>query len=190
LAQRLPGFLIVNPEVSVEVNVDDALTDIVAAGFDAGIRLGENVEKDMIAIRIGPPMRTIVVASPEYWRRHGKPKHPRELQHHTCIGYRLISSGAILPWDFEKDGKALRLRLSGPLTSNSTDLALAAVRQGIGIGWHVETDVAAELASGTLEEALSDWSPPFAGAHIFHPSHRQMPPPLRAIIDYLKQHAD
>ena len=162
LAQRLPGFLIVNPEVSVEVNVDDALTDIVAAGFDAGIRLGENVEKDMIAIRIGPPMRTIVVASPEYWRRHGKPKHPRELQHHTCIGYRLISSGAILPWDFEKDGKALRLRLSGPLTSNSTDLALAAVRQGIGIGWHVETDVAAELASGTLEEALSDWSPPFA----------------------------
>lgn len=188
LAERIPGFLIDNPEVRLEVTLDDSMTDIVAAGFDAGIRLGENVEKDMISIRIGPPMRAVVVATPEYWRKHGRPTHPRELQDHICIGYRLISSGAILPWDFELDGKSLRLRLTGPLISNSTDLALASVRQGLGVGWHVESDVTEDLATGRLEEVLRDWSPPFAGAHLYHPSRRQMPPPLRALIDYLKRH--
>jgi DNA-binding transcriptional LysR family regulator len=131
LAERLPAFLARHPEITVEVNVDDGFTDIVASGFDAGIRLEETVEKDMIAVRIGPPLRTVVVATPDYWRAHGRPQHPRDLQRHRCIGYRNVTSGTLMPWEFEKDGTALRQQVTGLLVCNSSDLALAAVRAGL-----------------------------------------------------------
>ncbi|TNC45387.1 LysR family transcriptional regulator [Rubellimicrobium rubrum] len=186
LAERLPAFLARHPEITVEVNVDDGLTDIVASGFDAGIRLGETVEKDMIAVRIGPPLRTVVVATPGYWLAHGRPGHPRDLQRHRCIGYRNITSGTLMPWDFEKDGKVLRQPVTGPLVCNSSDLALAVVRAGQGVGWAMEPDVAADLEAGRLEQVLDDWAQPFPGAFLYHPSRRQVPPPLRALIDFLR----
>jgi DNA-binding transcriptional LysR family regulator len=186
LAKRLPAFLARHPGMTVEVNVDDGLTDIVASGFDAGIRLGETIEKDMIAIRIGPPLRTVVVATPSYWLAQGRPEHPRDMQRHRCIGYRNVTSGTLMPWDFEKDGKALRQQVAGPLVCNSSDLALAAVRAGLGVGWAMEQDVAEDLGAGRLEQVLDDWCQPYPGAFLYHPSRRQVPAPLRALIDFLK----
>lgn len=186
LAQRLPAFLARHPDITVEVNVDDGLTDIVSSGFDAGIRLGETVEKDMIAVRIGPTLRTVVVATPGYWQIHGRPAHPRDLQRHRCIGYRNVSSGTLMPWEFEKDGTVVRQQVTGPLVCNSSDLALAAVRAGTGVGWAMEQDVATDIAAGRLEQVLDEWSQPYPGAFLYHPSRRQVPPPLRALIDFLK----
>jgi len=189
LAERLPAFLALHPEITVEVNVDDGLRDIVASGFDAGIRLGESVEKDMIAVRIGPPLRSVVAATPAYWRAHGKPDHPGDLRQHPCIGYRALSTGALMPWDFEKGGREIRQQVTGPLVCNSSDLALAVVRSGRGVGWHMEQDVREDLDAGRLEQALDDWSPPYPGAFLYHSSRRQTPAPLRALIDFLRARA-
>lgn len=186
LASKLPEFLKQNPDIIVEVDADDGLTDIVASGFDAGIRLGEKVEKDMISIRIGPPLRTLTVATPDYWRSHRKPDHPRDLKNHACIGYR-VKSGALMPWDYEKDGQEIRQQVSGPLISNSSELALAVVRSGRGVGWHMERDVEADVRAGRLVPVLEDWTQPYDGAHLYHPSRRQVPPALRALIDFLKE---
>lgn len=186
LADRLPAFLARHPDITVEVHADDGLRDIVASGFDAGIRLGESVEKDMIAVRIGPPLRTVVAATPGYWQAHGKPTHPRDLRQHACIGYRSLSSGSLMPWDFEKAGREIRQQVTGPLVCNSSDLALAVVRSGRGVGWHMEQDVRADLDAGRLEQALDDWCQPYPGAVLYHPSRRQTPAPLRALIDFLK----
>lgn len=187
LSRRLPGFLTRHPRISVEVNVDDGLRDIVAMGLDAGIRLGESVERDLIAVRIGPPLRTVVVATPAYWDAHGRPAHPRDLLYHPCIGYRNLGSGTLMPWEFEKDGRSLRLQVRGPLICNSSDLALAAVRAGCGVGWTMAEDVTHDIATGQLEQVLDDWSQPYPGAFLYHPSRRQVPPPLQALIAYLKQ---
>lgn len=186
LARRLPAFLTAHPGITVQVTVDDKLQDIVADGFDAGLRFGEDVEKDMIAVRVGPPLRHLVVATPEYWKRHGRPTHPRDLREHPCVAYHRLSSGGITPWDFEKDGRELRQRVEGPLVCNSAGLALALVRQGGCVSLHMEEDVVTDLASGRLEAVLEDWTPPFDGVHLYHPSRRQTPTALRALIDYLK----
>ncbi|TGN56938.1 LysR family transcriptional regulator [Paracoccus liaowanqingii] len=187
LSRRLPGFLTRHPGITVEVNIDDGLRDIVAMGFDAGIRLGESVERDMIAVRIGPPLRTVVVATPAYWNAHGRPAHPRDLLNHPCIGYRNLGSGTLMPWEFETDSRALRLQVRGPLICNSSDLALAAVRAGCGVGWTMEEDVTHDIATGQLEQVLDDWSQPYPGAFLYHPSRRQVPAALQVLIAYLKQ---
>jgi DNA-binding transcriptional LysR family regulator len=187
LARRLPSFLARHPGITVEVNVDDGLRDIVAMGFDAGIRLGESVERDMIAVRIGPPLRTVVVATPGYWAAHGRPDHPRDLLSHPCITYRNLGSGTLMPWEFEKDGRALRLQVRGPLVCNSSDLAVAAVRAGCGVGWTMEEDVMDNIAGGQLQQVLDDWSQPYPGAFLYHPSRRQIPPPLQTLIADLRR---
>ncbi|MDB5659976.1 MAG: LysR family transcriptional regulator [Cypionkella sp.] len=186
LARRLPGFLTRHPGITVEVTVDDGLRDIVALGFDAGIRLGESVQRDMIAVRIGPPLRTVVVATPGYWDAHGRPDHPRDLLGHACIAYRNLGSGTLMPWEFEKEGRALRLQVRGPLVCDSSDLALAAVREGCGVGWVMEEDATGAIASGQLEQVLGDWSQPYPGAFLYHPSRRQVPPPLQTLIADLR----
>jgi DNA-binding transcriptional LysR family regulator len=186
LLPKLPAFLLCNPDVRVEVNIDDGLTDIVAAGFDAGIRLGETVEKDMIAVRLGPDLRTVVVGTPSYFERFSPPATPYDLNRHACIGYRLTTSGGLLPWEFEKDGKEIKIRTKGPLIANDGDLPAAAVRAGAGLGYIMEHDVADEIASGTLVQVLTDWCPTFPGFHLYHPSRRQSPPALRALIAALR----
>lgn len=186
LVPKLPAFLLANREVRVEVNIDDSLTDIVEAGFDAGIRLGETIEKDMIAVKIGPDLRTVVVATPAYFERITPPQTPYDLDRHACIGYRLTTSGGLLPWEFQKDGKDIKIRTSGPLIANDGELPAAVVRAGAGLGYIMEHDVADEIASGALIQVLKDWCPSFPGFHLYHPSRRQSPPALRALIAALR----
>jgi DNA-binding transcriptional LysR family regulator len=186
LARRLPGFLAAHPGITVQVTVDDKLQDIVADGFDAGLRFGDDVEKDMIAVRVSPPLRHLVVATPAYWDRHGRPNHPRELRGHACIAYHNLSSGSISPWEFEKNGRELRQRIEGPLICNSADLALSMVREGGCVSLNMAEDLAEDLAERRLEAVLEDWCPPFDGVFLYHPSRRQTPRVLRALIDFLK----
>lgn len=186
LLPKLPGFLIAHPEIRVEVNIDDGLTDIVSAGFDAGIRLGEAVAKDMVAVKLGPELRTVVVGTPEYFERFPPPLTPHDLHRHACIGYRLTTSGGLLPWEFEKAGKEIKVYSDGPLVANDSDLPAAAVRAGAALGYMMEHDVADEIASGALIQVLADWCPTFPGFHLYHPSRRQSPPALRALIAALR----
>ncbi|MDH5824956.1 LysR family transcriptional regulator [Luteimonas sp. RD2P54] len=186
LEPKLPAFLLANPDVQVEVNIENGLTDIVADGFDAGIRFGETIEKDMIAVRVGPDLRTLVVGTPEYFKRHPKPRTPADLHRHACIGYRLKTAGGLLPWEFERGGREIKVRTRGPLVVNEMPLALAAVRAGAGLGYLLEHDVADDIASGRLVQVLDAWCPAFPGYHLYHPSRRQTPPALRALIDALK----
>ncbi|SMO51177.1 LysR family transcriptional regulator [Paracoccus laeviglucosivorans] len=190
LAQRLPGFLSAHPGIRVEVTVDDGFQDIVANGFDAGLRFREDVEKDMIAVRVGPPLRHIVVATPTYWNAHGRPAHPRDLRNHSCVGYHNLTSGTIMPWEFTQGGRDLRQRVDGPLTCNSVDLAMAVVLLGETVGLFMEDDVREALSCGMLEQVLDDWCPPFDGVHLYHPARRQTPPALRHLIDFLRSNAD
>lgn len=186
LVPKIPGFLLANPGVQVEVIIENGLTDIIAGGFDAGIRLSEAVEKDMIAVRIGPDLRTLVVGTPAYFERHPKPQTPADLDGHSCIGFRMTTSRGLLPWEFERDGREIRVRTSGSLVVNEVPLALAAVRAGAGLGYLMEHDVADDIASGRLIQVLDEWCPSFPGYRLYHPSRRQTPPALRALIDTLK----
>lgn len=186
LEHRLPAFLLAHPDVRVEVNTDDALVDIVAEGFDAGIRFGETVEKDMVAVRVGPDLRTIVVGTPDYFSRNPPPVSPYDLERHACINYRLVTSGGMLPWEFRRDGKDIKIRPSGPLIVNDGALGLAAVRAGAGLGYIMEQDVAEDVAAGRLVQVLDDWCPTFPGCYLYHSSRRQNPPALRALIDALR----
>ena len=186
LEPKLPAFLMANPDVRVEVNIHDGLIDIVAEGFDAGIRFGESVEKDMIAVRVGPDLRTIVVATPDYFSRIPPPVSPYDLDRHACINYRLTTSGGLLPWEFQHKGKDIKVKPSGPLVVNDGALAAAAIRAGAGLGYIMEQDVTEDLASGRLVQVLADWCPTFPGCFLYHSSRRQSPPALRALIDALR----
>lgn len=189
LVPKLPAFLLANPGLQVEVIVDNGLTDIVAAGFDAGIRLGESVDRDMIAVRVGPDLRTLVVGTPDYFARHPKPETPADLESHACVGYRMRTSGGLLPWEFERDGREYRVRTRGPLVVDDVPLAVAAVRAGAVLGYLMAHEVADDLAAGRLVQVLDDWCVPFPGYHLYHPSRRQTPPALRALIDALRVEA-
>ena len=185
LAPSLPGFLLDHPSVTVEVVVDDRLADIVAAGFDAGIRFGETVERDMVAVRVGPDERTVVVGTPGYFADHPRPEAPADLEAHPCVNYRLIGGGGLLPWEFARDGRAMRVRAGGQLVVNDGALAGAVVRAGAGLGYMMESEVATDLAAGRLVQVLEDWCPPFPGCHLYYPD-RQVTPALRALIDALR----
>jgi DNA-binding transcriptional LysR family regulator len=187
LEPALPAFMRDFPDVSVEIDVDDELTDIVAAGFDAGIRLGESLDRDMIAVRVGPDLQMAVVATPDYFARHPRPQTPLDLERHACVGYRLRSSPGLLPWQFERDGRDLKVRTSGPLVVSSGSLALSAVRAGIGVGYVFKGEVADDLRTGRLVQALEEWCPPFPGCYLYHPSRRQTSPALRALIERLQR---
>lgn len=186
LDPTLPRFLLDHPSVSVEVVVDDRLTDIVAARFDAGIRFGETVERDMVAVRLGPDLRTVVVGTPAYFARHPRPETPADLEAHNCVNYRLIGGGGLLPWEFARDGQDVRVRASGQLIVNDAALVAAVVRSGAGLGYMLEEDVAADVAAGRLVQVLADWCAPFPGYHLYYPS-RQATPALRALINALRQ---
>ncbi|MGU3360357.1 LysR family transcriptional regulator [Methylobacterium sp. M6A4_1b] len=185
LEPSLPRFLLDHPSVSVEVVVDDRLTDIVTAGFDAGIRFGETVERDMVAVRVGPDLRTVVVGTPAYFADHPEPKAPADLERHNCVNYRLVGGGGLLPWEFARDGREVRVRAAGQLVVTDGGLAAAAVKTGAGLGYMLESEVAADLAAGRLVQVLTDWCPLFPGCHLYYPD-RQVTPALRALIDALR----
>ncbi|MBY9063385.1 LysR family transcriptional regulator [Sphingomonas yunnanensis] len=185
LAPRLPQFLLDHPKVSVEVIVEDRLIDLVAGGFDAGIRLSEAVEKDMVAVPVGPDLRTVVVGTPAYFARHAPPETLAELERHVCVNYRLLGGGGLLPWEFEEAGRDVRLKVSGQLIVNDEVLAAAAVRAGAGLGYMMEHDVADEVADGRLVQVLATWCPTYPGCCLYYPD-RRVSPALRALIDALR----
>jgi DNA-binding transcriptional LysR family regulator len=174
------------PDIKIEISVDQALVDIVAARFDAGVRLGESISKDMIAMPIGPDISMAAVAAPGYFTKHGRPAQPADLARHTCINLRMATYGGLYAWEFEKDGRELRVRVEGQLVFNTTSLVSEAALQGHGIAYLPEDIVLAHTRSGSLERVLQDWCPAFAGYHLYYPSRRQMSPAFRVVVEALR----
>lgn len=190
LPALLPGFMAENPGVTVEVVVEDSFVDIFAAGFDAGVRFEEALEQDMIAVPIGPPMRFALVASPAYLAARGTPTHPAELSGHASIRHR-FPSGAMTPWEFEKDGEVVRVAPGrSPLVTNAIEVLIAGAVEGAGLMFTFPGFVAAELADGRLVEVLPDWSQSFPGPSLYYPSRRLVPGPLRAFVDFIRRRRD
>jgi len=183
LRKLLPGY----PDIRVEVISDSTLTDIVAERFDAGIRLGEQVARDMIAVPIGPPMRMAVVGSPGYLASRPKVKTPRDLTGHDCINLRFLTRGGLYAWEFEKKGHPLNVRVEGRLTFNNTRHIIAAACDGFGLACVPEDMVRAEIADGRLERLLADWCPPFPGYHLYYPSRRQPSPAFSLLVEALRK---
>lgn len=186
LARITPGFLARYPRVTLTIEANDALVDIVAQGFDAGIRLAERLEGDMVAVPFGGPLRMACVAAPRYLALFGVPLHPRDLAGHSGIVTLTPSTGSPYRWEFEKDGEELRILVEGPLVSRDTQVRLAAAEAGVALGYFFEEDVQAGIASGALVRVLEDWTPPFPGCFLYYPSRRNQAPPLRAFIDHCR----
>ncbi|MDF5719118.1 MAG: LysR family transcriptional regulator [Rhizonema sp. PD37] len=182
----LPGFLKQHPDIRVEITIDDGLTDIVASRYDAGIRFGEQIAKDMIAVRVGPDVRAAIIASPAYFADYPVPNTPQDLAGHRCINYRLKTAGGLYPWEFEKDGRSFQVRVDGPLIFNDGDLILAAALAGQGIAYLYEDQIADHVAEGRLIQVLAEWCPTFPGYYLYYPSCRQTPPALTALINALR----
>ena len=183
---KLRPVLAQYPDIEVELAVDNGFRNIVEDGFDAGVRLGEGIEKDMIAVRIGPDWRLVAVAAPAYFAAHPVPTHPRDLVGHTCINHRQETAGGRYAWEFERDGEELRVRVDGQLTFNSTQAMIDPVLTGYGIAYVPEDLVAGHIAAGELVLVLGDWSPAFAGYYIYYPSRRQTLPAFKVVIDALR----
>jgi DNA-binding transcriptional LysR family regulator len=174
------------PDIQVELSIDSALRDIVSERFDAGVRLGEAVAKDMIAVRIGPEVRMIVVGAPSYFATRPIPQTPHELADHQCINLRLRSSGALYPWEMEKDGRELRVRVEGQLAFNEVGMIVRAAKSGFGLGFVMQDRVQEDLADGSLVSVLDDWCPPFSGYHLYYPSRRQPSAAFSLFVDALR----
>ena len=186
LAPLLSRFLAQYPAIDLEISVDAALTDIVAGRFDAGIRPGERVERDMIAVRIGEEMRGVLVAAPDYLARHPRPTTPLDLETHSCIRFR-FPSGMIAPWHFEKKGKQVEVAVEGRLTVNDEELAIRAAVDGVGVLYTALGYAAPEIKAGRLVPLLEDWRPRSAAIFLYYPSRRQIPLPLQAFIEFLRE---
>src|SRR2546427_12672966 len=183
---KLTKFLRQYPDIKVEIVIDYGLADIVAQRYDAGVRAGEQVAKDMIAVRIGPDIRMAVVGAPSYFRNRSEPKTPQELIGHNCINLRLPTHGGLYAWEFEKGDRELRVRVEGQLVLNSTAQMLKAALAGFGLAY-VPHDVAQpHVAEGRLNRVLEDWCPPYTGYHLYYPSRRQASPAFNLLVDALR----
>ena len=186
IAPRLGAFHRAHPEVVLDIVIDDGLSDIVAGGFDAGIRVGERLEKDMIAIRLTPDVKLLAVASPDYLAKRGEPSTPADLRRHACINWRFPGSGRIYRWELERKGKKLEVAVEGPLLSNHQDVVVEAALQGLGILYAYDHDRIDEaIARGRLKRVLTDWSPRSPGIFLYYSNRRHPQPALRAFIDCL-----
>jgi DNA-binding transcriptional LysR family regulator len=190
LRPMLAGFLKTYPDVTLEFYVDYGFTDVIEERFDAGIRLGEAISKDMIAVRIGPDWRLVVVGSPDYFDRHAAPKSPRELTGHACVNIRHRPSSAIYAWEFEKNGKPFTVRVEGQLVFNSIMHVLNAAVDGIGLAYVPEELAAPYLADGRLKQILGSWCPYFQGYHLYYPNRRQTSPAFSAFVEALRYPAE
>jgi DNA-binding transcriptional LysR family regulator len=182
LAHLLPRY----PDIHVEVVIDLGLTDIVAERYDAGIRLGEQVAKDMVAVRVGPDLRMAAVAAPSYFAKRPRPKRPQDLTEHACINLHLPTYGGLYAWEFEKDGRELKVRAEGQLVFNNGVSCMAAAVSGLGIAYLPEDMVRASLAEKQLVRVLGDWCPPFPGFHLYYPSRRQPSAAFALLVDALR----
>ena len=181
ISRLLPDY----PDVKVEISIESRFTDIIGERFDAGVRLGENLDKDMIAVPISPELRMALVATPDYFGRYGLPRHPQDLVRHQCINLRMETLGNLYAWEFEKNGRALNVRVEGPLIFNSASMCLRAALDGHGLAFLPRDMVVPHITSGALQEALGDWCPAFPGLYLYYPSRKQIAPALRLIIDAL-----
>ena len=174
------------PDIKVEVVIDYGLANIVAERYDAGIRPGELVAKDMIAVRVGPDVRMAVVGTPSYFTGRRKPRTPQDLTDHNCLNLRLPTHGGLYAWEFEKDKRAVNVRVDGQLVFNGAGALLNAALNGLGLAYLMETYVQPHIAAGRLARVLSDWCPPFSGYHLYYPSRRQTSPAFAVLVDALR----
>lgn len=186
LQPALKKILPKHPDIKVEIVADYGLIDIVAERYDAGVRLGEQVAKDMIAVRIGPDIRMAVVGSPAYFKRHPVPRTPQDLTAHNCINIRLPTYGGLFPWDLEKNGREVKVRVEGQLVFNTVGLRLASVLQGLGLAYMPEDQVLKYIEDRRLIRVLEDWCPPFPGYHLYYPSRRHSSPALALFVEALR----
>ncbi|MER9073776.1 LysR family transcriptional regulator [Mesorhizobium sp. M0904] len=185
LTPRLSAFAAAYPDIVLEIVIEDRFTDVVEGGFDAGVRLGESLQRDMIAVRIGPDLRGAVVGAPAYFETMPKPQHPRDLAAHRCIRFR-FSSGILYRWEFEQNGEEIEIPVQGPLILDEDHLIANAAVDGAGLAFVFEDYVRDALAAGKLVRVLEDWCPRFDGFFVYYPSRRQMRPALRAVVDFFK----
>jgi len=188
----LVEFLRTYPDVKLEVLCDSRLVDLVAEGFDVGIRLGERLARDVVAVPLGDKVRAVVIGSPAYFARHGRPQHPRDLEQHACVRYRYVGSGAIYRWEFAHRSGASRgqwfdMDVDGPITTNEPAIGIHAALEGLALMHAVEPMVRKAIAAGHLETVLDPWLPPFDGFYLYYPSRFQVPPKLRVFIDFLRE---
>jgi DNA-binding transcriptional LysR family regulator len=182
LQQLLPKY----PDIKVEITVDYGLTDVVAERYDAGVRLGEQVAKDMVAVRIAPDMRMAAVAAPSYFAKRRPPRVPQDLADHQCINLRLPTLGGLYAWEFEKAGRELRVRVDGQLAFNDPSMNVRAARAGLGVAYVLEDIVRSDIDSGRLVRVLAEWCAPFSGYHLYYPSRRQPTPAFALIVEALR----
>jgi len=185
----MPGliapFLRAHPGITLDLVAEDSFVDVLAAGFDAGVRYEERLEKDMIAVPMGPDQRYVTAGSPAYFEAHGRPAHPRDVLDHACLRHRFLS-GVALPWEFERNGEIINIQPTGPLVGNVPELGIKVAEAGLGLLHTFDGFVAQAVAAGRLELVLEDWSTPFTGPRLYYPSRRHMPAPLRAFVDFLQ----
>ncbi len=174
------------PDVNVELSIDNTLTDIVSGRFDAGVRLGESIEKDMVAVRIGPDWRMAIVATPDYFSQHGVPQTPYELQNYRCINMRLPTLGGLYHWEFSKEGKAIRVKVEGQLVFNTLSARIDAALSGMGVSCVPEDSVKTYIEEGKLQSVLQDWCEPFTGYYLYYPSRKQHTTAFSKLIDAVR----
>jgi DNA-binding transcriptional LysR family regulator len=189
LLPKLAKFLRQYPDIKVEIIVEYGLTDIVAERYDAGVRAGEQVAKDMIAVRIGPDMRIAIVGAPAYFKNRSEPRKPQDLIGHNCINLRLPTHGGLYAWEFEKGGRELKVRVEGQLVFNGTFQMLNAALAGFGLAYVPEDLVLPHLRKGRLKRVLEDWCPPYPGYHLYYPSRRQSSAAFTLLVDALRYRA-
>ncbi|HCC0886898.1 TPA: LysR family transcriptional regulator [Salmonella enterica] len=182
----LQPFLQAWPDVNVEMSIDNSLTDIVEGRYDAGVRLGEQIAKDMVAVRIGPDWRMVVVGSPDYLAHHGAPATPHELQHHDCINMRMPTLGGLYAWEFSQNGQQLRVRVEGRLIFNNLRSRITAACAGMGLAYVPEDSVEQAVAEGKLIKVLEAWCEPFPGYYLYYPSRKQHTAAFALLIDALR----
>lgn len=186
----LPGFIAQYPEIEVELSLDEGLADIVAGRFDAGIRLGERLEKDMIGVRVGPELRMALVGSPAYFASRSIPRTPRDLSQHLGVNYRQRTGGGLYAWEFERDSEKLEVRMDGPVILNDGELLQTAALAGLGLAFMLEDrNLLEEVAAGRLIRVLEDWCQPFAGYHLYYPSRRQPTAAFSLFVEALRRQA-
>jgi DNA-binding transcriptional LysR family regulator len=189
LQPLLAGFLKAYPNVQIELTNDEGYVDIVEKGFDAGVRLGESVQKDMIAVPLGGPVSVAIVGSPDYLRQHPAPRHPAELVHHKCIRFRFSGSGAIYKWELRVDDRIVEYEIGGSLTIGDSMYSVEAALEGVGLAYTFEQLALPHLRAKTLKRVLGEFSPTFPGFYLYYPSRRQQPSKLKAFVEFALAHA-